>query len=163
MQRAARVNLNKELNSHRSSERIHCSFNVEEDVEWYGRGAAGVLGIGVRHATFVQPVTSRSAAVTPDFSGRGVSRRALFSIVLALVVALMIPLTSTLIEMSDMSKTVSGLESGIEAAEARIVEQEKELADVSSKYDVQYLAAQRGMHAATSRDTVYLTVHGSGN
>ena len=160
-QRTGRVTLSKELNKHRSSERIHCDFGYEEDVMWYGRGAAGVLGIGARHTGFVQPVKSRSAATPQDVSSSGVSGKAFLAIVMAVVFALVIPVANTLIEMTELSKAVDALDESIKSVEATIVLQREELSTKNSQFDVQYLATQMGMHAATDRDTVRLTVHGN--
>ena len=158
-QRNGRVTLNKELNNHRSFERIHCDFSYEEDVMWYGRGAAGVLAIGARHTGFVQPVRSRPAAAVQSVSSSGVSGKAFLAIVMAVVFALVIPVANTLIEMTELSKAVDALNESIKSVEATIALQREELSTKNSQFDVQYLAAQMGMHAATERDTVKLTVH----
>lgn len=145
----------------RSRERIHFDMPfAEEEVEWYGRGAAGVLGIGVANRGFVQPVTQHTGSYVPPMSAKGVSRRCFAAIMLAMLVALAIPLGSSICEMSDAAKAVDKLTSSIQETEALNTDLEAQLAEKNSKYDVRYLAAQMDMHAATSQDIVYLTLPG---
>ena len=73
----------------RSRERIHFDMPfIEEEVDWYGRGAAGVLGIGATHRGFVQPVTQHTGSYVPPMSARGVSRKCFLAIMVALVLVL---------------------------------------------------------------------------
>ena len=145
----------------RSRERIHFDMPfIEGEVDWYGRGAAGVLGIGATHRGFVQPVTQHTGSYVPPMSARGVSRKCFLAIMVALVLVLSIPLGSSIVRMSDAAKAVDRLNASINETEALNGDLEAQLAEKNSKYDVRYLAAQMDMHAATSRDIVYLTLPG---
>ena len=148
----------------RSRERIRFDIPLtEEDVDWYGRGAAGVLGIGASHQDFVQPVTGRTAGYTPVVSSKGVSRKACAIFLIVFALALLTPLSGSIMALSDASKTVAQLDSSIEKEAETIADLEVQLASANSQYDVRYLAAQMDMHAATYKDIVYLTLPDRGN
>ena len=143
----------------RAQERIHMSVQFDtEDTEWYGYGAAGVLGLGVRGRGFNQPVAAYAAGKGASFSGRGVRRSTAFAMLIGLALLLAALVFSNLFTMSAAAERVNDLTKLVKEQRAAVYALEGELGDAKAKCDIAYLAPQLGMHKETTKDTVYLNV-----
>ena len=144
----------------RAQERIHLSVQFDmEETEWYGYGAAGVLGLGVRNNGFNQPVAAYAAGKERTFSGKGVNRGVAFVMLIALTALLAALVFTNLFALTETGGRVTKLETELQTQMQCVQDLKQQLSDAQKDCDIAYLAPQLGMHRETAKDTVYLTVN----
>ena len=126
--------------------------------DWYGRGAQGVLGLGVT-GNLHQPVTDRFATrEVPLVSGKGL-RSTVGHVLIALVCFVLGVMTiMNLLTLKEAGDRVDLVRRDIVEAEKDLIELENTLVTKSSEVNVGYEAAKLGMVSAKSVETIYLTL-----
>ena len=142
------------------SQRMHISMNDGgREADWYGRGAMGVLGLGVT-GSLHQPVTDRYAATreVPLVSTKGV-RATVGHVCIALVIFVLGVMTiMNLMDLKTAGDRVYGMRRDITSAQEELARAEQELVAKAKEVNVGYEAAKLGMVSAKSVKTIYITL-----
>lgn len=141
------------------SQRLNVSvLEAGREADWYGRGAMGVLGLGVT-GSLHQPVTDRFATrETPVVSGKGVRSTVAHVIIALLCFVLGVVTIMNLVDLKDAGDRIDLVRRDILQAESDLSKKQSELVAKASEVNVGYEAAKLGMVSAKSVETVYLTL-----